>query len=96
MEGNVTAPQLQKAIAEFERKIEAGEEDVEVVVATRVPIVKWLKSSINGFRSVFIEARYLGDERLADLVITKVQGRAHECAVAEISRQLGNSFASIW
>jgi hypothetical protein len=38
IEGYVTAPQLEKAIAEFERKIEAGEEDVEVVVATCVPM----------------------------------------------------------
>ncbi len=90
MDGNVTAPQLQKAIAEFERRIEAGEQDVEVVVATRVPMVKWLKSTIDRFPSVFIEARYLGDETIADLVITKVQGNAHERAVAEVIRQLGN------
>ncbi|KAL8001173.1 hypothetical protein Plhal703r1_c19g0085561 [Plasmopara halstedii] len=90
MDGNVTASQLKKAIAGFKRRIEDGEENVEVVVATRVPVVKWLKSSINRFHSVFIEARYLGDERLADLVITKVQGRAHQRAVTEIGRQLGN------
>ncbi|KAL8001146.1 hypothetical protein Plhal703r1_c19g0085291 [Plasmopara halstedii] len=90
MDGNVTASQLEKAIAEFKKRIEDGEENVEVVVATRIPVVKWLKSSINRFHSVFIEARYLGDERLADLVITKVQGRAHQRAVTEIGRQLGN------
>ncbi|KAL8001149.1 hypothetical protein Plhal703r1_c19g0085321 [Plasmopara halstedii] len=88
--GNVTAPQLEKAIAEFKRRIEDGEENVEVVVATRVSVVKRLKSFINRFHSVFIEARYLGDERLADLVITKVQGRAHERAVTEIGSQLRN------
>ncbi|KAL7692919.1 hypothetical protein Plhal304r1_c005g0020291 [Plasmopara halstedii] len=84
MQGKVTAPQLEKAIAEFKRRVEDGEENVEVVVATRIPVVKWLKSSINHFHSVFIEARYLGDESLADLVITKVQGRAHQRAVTEI------------
>jgi hypothetical protein len=41
------------------------------------------------FSSVIIEARYLGDETMADLVITKVQGIAHQRAVAEIIRQLG-------
>ncbi|KAL7678781.1 hypothetical protein Plhal304r1_c092g0172231 [Plasmopara halstedii] len=90
MEGNVTASQLEKAIVEFKRRVEDGEENVEVVVATRVSVVKWLKSSINRFHSVFIEARYLGDERFADLVITKVQGRAHQRAVTEIGSQLRN------
>ncbi|CEG47415.1 uncharacterized protein PHALS_04290 [Plasmopara halstedii] len=90
MQGKVTASQLEKAIAEFKRRIEDGEENVEVVVATRVPVVKWLKSSINRFHSVFIEVRYLGGERLAGLVIKKVQGRAHRRAVTEIGSQLGN------
>jgi hypothetical protein len=90
MDGHVTSPQVEKAIDEFQRRIDAGEEDVEVVVATRVPIVKWLKSTIDRFSSVFIEARYLGDETTADLVITKVRGNAHAYAVTEIVVQLGN------
>ncbi|KAL7678789.1 hypothetical protein Plhal304r1_c092g0172311 [Plasmopara halstedii] len=89
-DGKVTASQLEKAIAEFKRRIEDGEENVEAVVATRVSVVKWLKSSINRFHSVFIEARYLEDDRLTDLVITKVQGRAHERAVTKIGSQFGN------
>ncbi|GLD94311.1 hypothetical protein PINS_up002922 [Pythium insidiosum] len=70
------------------RQINNGEEDVEVVVTTRVPESKWLKSSTDRFRSVIIEARWFGDERVADLIITKLRGRAHECAVGEIFGQL--------
>ncbi|GLD94313.1 hypothetical protein PINS_up002928 [Pythium insidiosum] len=79
--GRVDARQVQKAVDEFERRINNGEEDVEVVVATRVPVAQWLKRSTDRSRSVIIEARWFGDERVADLIITKLRGRAHECAI---------------
>ncbi|GLE06055.1 hypothetical protein PINS_up015266 [Pythium insidiosum] len=86
----VDAQQLQQAIEEFERRINDGEEDVEVVLATQIPVAKWTKSSTDRFRSVLIEARWFGRERFADLIITKVRERADECAVFEVSGQLGN------
>lgn len=75
---------------EFRRRVETGEQDVEVVMAIRVPLQRWLRSTIDRFRFVIIEARYLDDATTADLFVTKVRGLAHNAVASEFHRQIGN------
>ena len=88
--GTVSAAHLDEAIRESERRVDRGEDDVEVVVARNVPLATWEKSEVGRFSSVFIEARYDTEDNKVELVITKVQGQAHEYVVGEITAQLRN------
>ena len=90
--GTATTLQVAKAVREFERRVRRGDQDVEVVVATRVPIQKWQSSDVARVESVVVQARYVGDAATAattvDLFITNVPGDAHVRTVGEVCGQL--------
>ena len=82
----VTSHQVHLAIAEFHRLECEGKEHGRVLVAQRVPLVRWRRSQIPlSFGRVAFEADYkdsaVTKKTKADLYIAKVPGLAHECGI---------------
>jgi hypothetical protein len=80
---------LDDGVLEFQRREEC-EEDCRTLIASDVPLQKWLSSSLNErVGHVFIEAifngEFINESTTADLYIVKVQNQAHEAAFTRIS-----------
>ena len=93
--GLVTSNQVRLAIEEFNRLEGEGFDHGRVLVAQRVPLLKWRRSKIpSAFGRIVIEADYEDAEvttaTRADLYISKVPGLAHESGLVEINFQLGS------
>ena len=89
----VTSHQVHLAIAEFHRLECEGKEHGRVLVAQRVPLVRWRRSQIPlSFGRVAFEADYkdsaVTKKTKADLYIAKVPGLAHECGINLLISQL--------
>ena len=89
----VTSHQVHLAIAEFHRLDCEGKEHGRVLVAQRVPLVRWRRSQIPlSFGRVAFEADYkdsaVTKKTKADLYIAKVPGLAHECGINLLISQL--------
>ena len=90
--GLVTSHQITLAIEEFKRLENEGSDHGRVLVAQRVNLAKWRRTTLlASFGSLAIEADYedleVTKETKADLYISKLPGLAHECGLGELSGQ---------
>ncbi|KAL3679452.1 hypothetical protein R1sor_022408 [Riccia sorocarpa] len=95
--GRLSISQVQEALAEFQRRIEAGESDVVVVVGTGVPLLDVLDELEEFNCGAIFEARFddigvVDESTVAEIVIIKFRERAHQRAVNQIVVQL-NEYA---
>jgi hypothetical protein len=92
--GLVTSHQITLAIEEFKRLESKGNDHGRVLVARRVNLAKWRRTTLlASFGSLAIEADYedleVTKETKADLYISKLPGLAHECGVGQLSVLFG-------
>ncbi|KAL3688103.1 hypothetical protein R1sor_014412 [Riccia sorocarpa] len=81
--GRLSTSQVQEALAEFQRRIEAGESDVVVVVGTGVPLLDMLDELEDLNCGAIFEARFddvgvVDEFTVAEIVIMKFRGQAHQ------------------
>ena len=91
--GLVTAHQISLAIEEFKRLESEGKDHERVLVAQRVNLARWRRTTLlSSFGSLVIEADYedvkVTKKTKADLYIAKLPGLAHDCGVGNLTGQL--------
>jgi hypothetical protein len=88
--GFVTALQIKLAIEEFKRLESEGNDHGRVLVAQRVNLAKWRRTTLlSSFGSLAIEADYedieVTKQTKADLYISKLPSNAHDCGLGDLS-----------
>ncbi|KDO25998.1 hypothetical protein SPRG_08651 [Saprolegnia parasitica CBS 223.65] len=83
--GHVTVRKLDDAMAEFQRRVDAGEDDVEVLFAKHIPMASWVRRNDAVSWSRVVDARYSGSDddpaATVDLYVTTNLSEEHEKAV---------------
>ncbi|KDO25999.1 hypothetical protein SPRG_08652 [Saprolegnia parasitica CBS 223.65] len=86
--GHVTVRKLDDAMAEFQRRVDAGEDDVEVRFAKHIPMASWLRRNDAVSWSRVVDVRYSGSDddpaATVDLYVTTNLSEEHEEAVGVI------------